>query len=103
MRLPLLAALFLLSACPGATVMDASRYDQTCTQAADCAAVYSGDICAPCGCPNDAINSGSLSAWDTEAARARKWCGPIPAIACGPCQPMVTACVSGACTLVPAP
>jgi hypothetical protein len=82
--------------------MDASRYDRTCTQASDCAAVYSGDVCAACTCPNDAINAGSLPAWEAEAARARKACGGTPLISCD-CQQTMTACESGACKLVPAP
>lgn len=103
MRLALLAALLLLSACPGSTVMDASRYDQSCARDVDCALVSSGEVCVPCGCPNAAINSGSISAWNTEASRARQWCGPIPAVACGPCPETVAKCVSQACTAAPGP
>jgi len=102
MRFACLVALLLLSACSGSTVMDSSRYDRTCTQASDCAAVYSGDVCAACTCPNDAIRSDGLTAWEAEAARARKACGRTPPVACD-CQEAMTACESGACKLVPAP
>ncbi|MEW6430020.1 MAG: hypothetical protein AB1730_00820 [Myxococcota bacterium] len=101
--LALLSALLLSSACPGSTVMDASRYDQSCAQDADCAVVYEGDVCAPCGCPNAAINAGSLAAWNAEASRARQWCGPVPAVACGPCPTRVARCVSQACTTALSP
>jgi len=93
----------LVTACPGTTVLDASTYDQSCTQASDCVLVVSGDVCAVCTCPNDAINAGSLSAWNTEKSRAEQWCGPRPAVACGPCQAMTTSCVSGACAAVAQP
>lgn len=103
MRFACIAALLVLSACPGSTVMDASRYDQSCTQAADCTVVYSGDVCAVCTCPNDAIAASSLSAWNTELARAKQWCGPIPAIACAPCPIVMASCVAGKCTTAAAP
>lgn len=104
MRRALVAALAVLGlGCPGSTVLDASRYDQSCAQAADCTVVFSGDACAVCQCANDAIHSASLGAWNTERSRAQQWCGERPAIACAPCPPMNAACVSGKCAAVPPP
>ncbi|GMU62421.1 MAG: hypothetical protein AMXMBFR34_41840 [Myxococcaceae bacterium] len=92
-----------LTACPGSTVLDASRFDQTCSSDSHCIVVFSGDVCAVCQCANDAINSGSLTAWNTERSRAVQWCGPQPAIACAPCPPMNAKCVQGKCAAVPPP
>lgn len=84
-------------------MLDASNFDQTCASDGACTTVFTGDVCDVCQCPNDAINSSSLSAWNTERSRALQWCGPQPAIACAPCPPMNAKCVNGKCAAVPPP
>jgi hypothetical protein len=74
--------------------ISASSFNQTCQSAADCIAVYQGDLCTDCLCPNAAINQGALSAYTTVLDAD----GP-PVSTCGcPAIPPPT-CTGGMCTL----
>jgi hypothetical protein len=55
------AALVLSTDCDPSCTLDASRYDQSCTQDSDCVAVFLGDFCGAhaCACENAAINLSS--------------------------------------------
>jgi hypothetical protein len=80
---------------PGGPDISAEGFSMACTQDSDCAAVYSGIACTNCACPNTAIASSGLDAYEQQAAAARATC-------CAPTQvcncPAVTAsCLGGTC------
>jgi len=39
----------------GSTMISAASFDQRCAVDTDCTIAYSGDVCASCTCPDDAI------------------------------------------------
>lgn len=96
--LPLLAAALL--ACGCSTTLRAENYDASCTSDNGCVAVFEGDACAVCGCPNAAISQGEAARYAGDAARLVELCGPLPAAACGACLEPTVACVQGRCTVV---
>jgi hypothetical protein len=77
----------------------ASDYDQTCTSAADCAAVSDGDFCTPNRCTNCTtafVNTGAEALYESDMAKKVS----VPALCPCPSGPL-PACVQGKC--VPAP
>lgn len=97
---PLLGSLLLLAAaCGDPTVLDVRAYSQACATPADCAAVQVGDLCVPCGCANAVVAVSARARAEADAANGRKACGPVAAIACGPCQEVALACTRGACAV----
>lgn len=85
-----------------ATVVDSSGYDHACTADSQCVAVFGGNICAVCSCPNDAINRSALAGFNAAVSAALNACGPRPAIACAACEDKPVACVAGRCAIVTA-
>lgn len=88
----------LLCAC-GGTVIDAARYSRACAQPSDCSAVFAGDACAVCACPNTAISASAKASYDADVAALKKLCGPQPAIACAPCAEPMPTCTNRTCGL----
>jgi hypothetical protein len=76
----------------------ASDFDQSCTTAADCAAVFEGPICKPCPCENAAIAKKDAEKYASTKAGAD--CPPQEGdVACAPCLPPIMACNAGKCAL----
>jgi hypothetical protein len=48
--------------------VSASSFDQSCTTAADCAAIFQGSLCGPCICPSTYINKNSLPTYYDDIA-----------------------------------
>ena len=66
-------AALLLVACGGTTI-DSHDYPRSCTSDADCALVYSGDLCAYCQCPDAAVASSALPKYQADAASRKNGC-----------------------------
>ena len=75
----------------------ASDFDQSCTTAADCAAVFEGPICKPCPCENAAIAKKDAEKYASTKAGAD--CPPQGDVACAPCVPPILECTAGKCAL----
>ncbi|MFZ5444809.1 MAG: hypothetical protein ACOZQL_32770 [Myxococcota bacterium] len=95
----LFASASLLVGCGASTVIDGKQYKTACAAPTDCAAVFFGDQCGVCACPNAAISASDKVLYEADRTAARTQCGPQPAIACGPCQESVLTCTNGACGL----
>ncbi len=93
--------LVLLALGCGGTTIATTGYDRACAIDSDCAAVFQGEACAVCICPNAAVNQGQLTRYQSDLAALRTKCGPMPAIACGPCSPVIGLCLGGSCTTRP--
>lgn len=74
----------------------ASDFDQSCTAATDCVAVFEGQICSPCGCPNAAIAKKDLQEYASTRAAAN--C-PQTDIACDACAAPAVDCAAGKCAI----
>ncbi len=94
-----LALAVLLTGCGASTIVDAAKYRQSCTGSGDCTAVFSGDQCSICLCPNAGINNADADAFHRAATEAVKHCGPRPAIACAGCPDIVDVCLAGKCAV----
>ena len=79
--------------CAGGTISAAS-YDQACNVAADCVAVYQGDLCGGCLCPNAAINQAAHPAYSAVLANLLP---PVVPCDCPDIPPPV--CQAGTCVL----
>ena len=90
--------LLLCGGCGGTTI-DTGSYDRKCTQDTDCTPVFQGDTCAACLCPNAAVRQSAATRYQQDLAAMRSKCGPLPAIACGPCSENLGLCLTGSCTL----
>jgi hypothetical protein len=66
--------------------------------AADCIAVYAGDLCSQCTCPNAAIDVGEQGAY--EAERQAKAPATKPPGGCF-CPKTTVACPAGHCAIAP--
>ncbi|PZR18594.1 MAG: hypothetical protein DI536_01555 [Archangium gephyra] len=96
---PVVIALFV-SACGTPTILEAKDYKQSCTKNSECVAVYLGEVCKPCLCNNDAIAAEQSKIYEADFTGAQRSCsGPIPAVACGPCEAKAAVCDNGTCTL----
>jgi hypothetical protein len=75
--------------------ISASSFDQFCVADTDCAAVYQGDLCGGCLCPNAAINQNVLTVYNEDIAAAE----PDPPSCFCPTSG-APQCISGTCALV---
>lgn len=73
----------------------AEDYDQECTTADQCVAVFSGNACAPCQCPNDAVAKAVSGDYAKALATAKSSCGDRGDVACAPCEPADAVCDPG--------
>ncbi len=81
-------------------IVRATDFSQSCTVASDCVAVYSGDQCAPCQCPNAAIATSQASSYASKSTQAKASCGDTGNISCGaPCPATTTLCAGGKCSI----
>ena len=65
---------------PDGEIIQASNYDQSCTNDSDCAPVAVGDFCDPTAgtCPNAAINKDALSQYQADVAKTQAaMCGTV--------------------------
>jgi hypothetical protein len=78
-------------------IIQASRYDQTCTVDSDCSGITEGNSCNPCSlnCVNAAINVHALSAYTSDNANLVASAGEQCPSSCG--GPESTCCRSGKC------
>ena len=78
--------------------VNARDYGQACEVPEDCTAIYEGEVCAVCACPNAAIAATDEAAYtaDREATN----CGITADILCAACAPIELDCVEGACVLL---
>ena len=99
MRFLSLAA--LLAGCGAGTSISVTSYGQACENDGECTAVFQGDVCTPCLCPNAGILTTALSTYTADVAKLRMQCGPIAEVACKPCSPMRGLCINKACATRP--
>lgn len=78
-----------------AVTVRAEDYDQECTSADQCAAVFSGNACAPCQCPNDAVAKTVAADYAAALESAASSCGDRGDVACAPCEPGEAVCDPG--------
>lgn len=85
----------------GATsaIIRASSFDKSCNVASDCIAIYEGNVCSPCACPNAAIASSQQGAYAAQASQLRATCGAVGDVACGPCSSTTTVCAGNRCAV----
>jgi hypothetical protein len=77
----------------GQCSIEATSYNQSCTGASDCVAVYSGALCgSSCACANSAINVGAQAQYNTDLSASTYPRCPCP-------SPPQVACTSGTCGL----
>ena len=77
---------------PACGVIRASDYDQSCSAAQDCTAVFEGDTCtAQCDCPNATINVKALDGYHPVFPDGTVVC---PCVLVG-----LPSCVHGVCTM----
>jgi hypothetical protein len=71
----------------------ASEFQQTCTVASDCVAVYEGPLscCGGNSCPNAAVNRVGYTAYESARESRIPTCNPQP-----PCPATDVACIAGA-------
>lgn len=100
-RLLLVMVSLALAGCGNPTFIDGKQYATACQVPADCAAVFFGDQCSACACPNAAISASQKVTYDADRSGARAACGPQPAIACAECPEVVLTCTSGVCGVQP--
>ncbi len=98
MRLLPFLALLLLPACSN-TTLEPQDYVKTCTWDTDCLAVFFGDVCGNCNCPNGAIAADNRYIYEADQTGAERSCGPRQAIGCAECQVVEVACNDGQCSL----
>ena len=87
------------STCQVRTAVDRlpAAFDQSCQADEDGVAVRGGEVCAPCGCADEAINAGALD--DYNARRDGVECGSS-ALDCAQCLPPTVACQNNTCVIV---
>jgi len=93
---PLLAVLLF---CACSTSIDAKNYQRSCSADGDCAAVYSGDTCALCPCPNAAIATTELTRYQSDAQSLHGRCHSNAQADCVPCQAVTAFCLDGTCAV----
>lgn len=86
----------------------ADVYPKTCAVDADCAVATLGDVCAPCNCPNAAIATSAVPAYEADYRAATSQCVASDAqVKCAACRERKAACVTtgggltGTCILAP--
>lgn len=102
----LLALFVLLVACePVDTTISTDGYDASCLSesmeaTAQCAAVFTGDVCG-CTCTTAAISAGAYDAYQAEWADLQESCGDeIPE--CVACPDVTVGCVEDTCAVTEA-
>ena len=75
----------------------ASDFDQSCTGDQDCVAIYQGNACTPCACPNAAIAVADRQAYND--TRASFQCPQNEDIVCDACSAPLVACTAGTCAI----
>ncbi len=95
----LVLAVVSFAACGAPSIIDGKKYKTECAAPADCAAVFFGDQCRVCACPNGAISSSDKVQYEADRSAAIATCGPRAAVACGPCEDRVLTCTAGVCGL----
>jgi len=97
-------AIGILAACGGSgggTIV-ASSYDQSCTHASDCVAVFQGTpACCDLECPNVAINHTDLAKYQVVLAEDAPTDCPETACLAMACLPTRVACVASKCSIGP--
>jgi hypothetical protein len=77
--------------------VQASEFSQACVESTDCLAIYEGNVCDPCKCPNAAIAKAAASDY------AEKFRGaecPTTDVACAAdCAEATPVCAQGTCTI----
>jgi hypothetical protein len=81
------------------TQIRASDFTQSCQVASDCTPIYQGEVCTPCACPNAAIATTQLDAYQSKLTQIRSTCGPLPAIACADCANATPLCAGNKCNV----
>src|SRR5882757_6487819 len=108
-----LAALALVSGCSSSSgsgrsryddpTLRASDYDLACTTAADCVAIYLGELdCCGASCPNAAIAWASDHAYQFDVTFKRPICSPTPScplLTNNGCGTPTPTCDNGVCSL----
>lgn len=85
--------------------IEADGYADSCSGDQDCALVIEGNVCQPCGCPNEAIAKSALDAFQAELRAKKSLCkdpsggGP----ACAACPAYKATCAGGKCVSVMTP
>jgi hypothetical protein len=86
----------------------ADAYPRTCNTDEDCAVATVGDVCSPCKCPNAAIATSSLPAYEADYRAATSQCPASDAqVKCAACQERKATCLTtgggltGTCILNP--
>jgi hypothetical protein len=75
------------------------NYDRSCARDSDCVAVYVGELCKGCYCPNAAISAGALANHERDTAETKKYCGAAaPAVSCVQCTVPTVRCVRSVCS-----
>jgi hypothetical protein len=85
--------------CGNPALIDGSAYKTSCSTVSDCAAVYFGDQCSMCACPNGAISVSQKVLYEADRSAALATCGARPAVACAACETRALTCESGVCGL----
>jgi hypothetical protein len=82
---------------PGNHTISTAGYSLACTQDSDCMAVYAGDVCHACDCPNTVIAISGLAMYQQQEAAALMGCCPPASDPC-PCPLIaVPVCQQGTC------
>lgn len=80
------------------TTMSVEGYSKTCSAAADCILVFTGNVCG-CGCTQEAIATTEGSRYAAETEEKRKSCTDV--LSCQPCPETLQAvCEQGSCIAV---
>ena len=58
----------------GSVTISASEFDRSCEEDGDCVAVFEGNVCESCTCPNTAIAMKDAQTYASKAAEAIKSC-----------------------------
>lgn len=71
--------------------VSADDFDRTCTVDTDCVAVFEGEICEECQCPNAAVNRAELASYQAQFDETCASDAPCPCAGAG------STCVDGVC------
>lgn len=80
--------------------IDARDFADTCSGDDDCALVTVGDVCQPCSCPNEAIATSALEAFQSKTRALQSLCTRgKDAPACAPCLAAKARCSANKCVI----
>lgn len=84
------------------TTIDTSGFADTCNVDDDCALVTVGEVCQPCTCPNEAIATSGLEAFQSKFRALQSLCKRgKDAPACAQCLAPQARCTANKCVAVP--